>query len=140
MPRPGNAALMRLPEFTCLSDCEHWNFRLEPAARGLGGRQGARRLQRARGRVDQPVAAQRDRCGVRFTTVAKEAARADQVDRVLVYVPTLDRYFDPALPLEEQGLVDLLVRERAEQTRSWPLARRQRPRCLCRQLACGSPG
>lgn len=47
-------------------------------------------------------------------TMAKEAAPADQVDRVLVYVPVLDRNFDPALPLEEQGLVDLLVRERAE--------------------------
>jgi hypothetical protein len=39
---------------------------------------------------------------------------ADPIDRVLVYVPALDRYFDPALPLEEQSLVDLLVRERAE--------------------------
>jgi hypothetical protein len=47
-------------------------------------------------------------------TTAKEAAPADQVERVLVYVPTLARYFDPALPLDEQGLVDLLVRERAE--------------------------
>ena len=47
-------------------------------------------------------------------TMAKEAAPADQADRVLVYVPVRDRYFDPALPLEEQGLVDLLVRERAE--------------------------
>jgi hypothetical protein len=47
-------------------------------------------------------------------TMAKEAAQADQVERVLVYVPVLDRYFDPELPLEEQGLVDLLVRERAE--------------------------
>ena len=46
--------------------------------------------------------------------MAKEAAPADQVERVLVYVPVLDRYFDPELPLEEQGLVDLLVRERAE--------------------------
>ena len=46
-------------------------------------------------------------------TMAKEAAPADQVERVLVYVPTLARYFDPALPLEEQSLVDL-VRERAE--------------------------
>jgi hypothetical protein len=43
-----------------------------------------------------------------------EAAPADQVERVLVYVPALERYFDPALPLEEQSLVDLLVRERAE--------------------------
>jgi hypothetical protein len=43
-----------------------------------------------------------------------EAAPADQVERVLVYVPALERYSDPALPLEEQGLVDLLVRERAE--------------------------
>jgi len=47
-------------------------------------------------------------------TMAKEAAPADQAERVLVYVPGLDRYFDPALPLEEQSLVDLLVRERAE--------------------------
>src|SRR5262249_16987711 len=47
-------------------------------------------------------------------TMAKEAAPADQAERVLVYVPALDRYFDPALPLEEQSLVDLLVRERAE--------------------------
>src|SRR5512132_1530380 len=48
------------------------------------------------------------------SATAKEAAPADHVERVLVYVPTLARYFDPALPLEEQGLVDLLVRERAE--------------------------
>jgi hypothetical protein len=47
-------------------------------------------------------------------TMAKEAAPADQVERILVYVPALDRYFDPALPLEEQSLADLLVRERAE--------------------------
>ena len=47
-------------------------------------------------------------------TMAKEAAPADQVERILVYVPALDRYFDPGLPLEEQSLADLLVRERAE--------------------------
>jgi hypothetical protein len=47
-------------------------------------------------------------------TMAKEAAPADQVERVLVYPPALQRYFDPALRLEEQGLVDLLLRERAE--------------------------
>jgi hypothetical protein len=41
-------------------------------------------------------------------------APAEPIDRILVYVPVLDRYFDPALPLEEQSLVDLLVRERAE--------------------------
>jgi len=46
--------------------------------------------------------------------MTKEAMPADQSDRVLVYVPALDRYVDPALPLEEQTLVDLLVRERAE--------------------------
>jgi hypothetical protein len=46
-------------------------------------------------------------------TMAKETA-TDPSDRALVYVPALDRYFDPALPLEEQSLVDLLVRERAE--------------------------
>lgn len=47
-------------------------------------------------------------------TMANESVPADPIDRVLVYVPALDRYFDPALPLEEQSLVDLLVRERAE--------------------------
>ena len=46
-------------------------------------------------------------------TMAKETV-ADPSERALVYVPALDRYFDPALPLEEQSLVDLLVRERAE--------------------------
>ena len=46
--------------------------------------------------------------------MTKEAMPPDQSDRVLVCVPTLDRYVDPALPLEEQALVDLLVRERAE--------------------------
>ena len=46
--------------------------------------------------------------------VANESVPADPIDRVLVYLPALDRYFDPALPLEEQSLVDLLVRERAE--------------------------
>jgi hypothetical protein len=39
-------------------------------------------------------------------TMAKETA-TDPSDRALVYVPALDRYFDPALPLEEQSLVDL---------------------------------
>ena len=47
-------------------------------------------------------------------TMANESVPADPIDRVLVYLPALDRYFDPALPLEEQSLVDLLVRERAE--------------------------
>jgi hypothetical protein len=47
-------------------------------------------------------------------TVTNESVPADPIERVLVYVPALDRYFDPALPLEEQSLVDLLVRERAE--------------------------
>jgi hypothetical protein len=82
--------------------------------------------------ANPPAASGRDDCGVPAValinllrlngidaelvsaTMAKEAAPADQVERVLVYVPTLARYFDPALPLEEQGLVDLLVRERAE--------------------------
>jgi hypothetical protein len=35
-------------------------------------------------------------------TEAKEAAPADQVERVLVYVPALERYFDPALPLDRE--------------------------------------
>lgn len=47
-------------------------------------------------------------------TMAKEATAPEQSERVLVYVPALDRYVDPALPLAEQGLVDLLLRERAE--------------------------
>jgi hypothetical protein len=47
-------------------------------------------------------------------TMTNESVPADPTERVLVYVPVLDRYFDPALPLEEQSLVDLLVRERAE--------------------------
>lgn len=47
-------------------------------------------------------------------TMANESVPADPIDRVLVYLPALDRYFDPALPLEEQSLVDLLVRERPE--------------------------
>jgi hypothetical protein len=47
-------------------------------------------------------------------TMTTESVPTDPIERVLVYVPALDRYFDPALPLEEQGLVDLLVRERAE--------------------------
>ena len=52
--------------------------------------------------------------GIDAELVSATTAPADPVDRVLVYVPALDRYFDPALPLEEQSLVDLLVRERAE--------------------------
>jgi hypothetical protein len=51
-----------------------------------------------------------------FAKTVKGETRADQTERVLVYVPTLDRYVDPALPPEEQSLVDLLVRERAERT------------------------
>jgi hypothetical protein len=52
--------------------------------------------------------------GIDAELVSATMAPADPIDRVLVYVPALDRYFDPALPLEEQSLVDLLVRERAE--------------------------
>jgi hypothetical protein len=52
--------------------------------------------------------------GIDAELVSATMAPADPIDRVLVYVPVLDRYFDPALPLEEQSLVDLLVRERAE--------------------------
>ncbi len=52
--------------------------------------------------------------GIDAELVSATMAPADPSDRVLVYVPALDRYFDPALPLEEQSLVDLLVRERAE--------------------------
>ena len=52
--------------------------------------------------------------GIDAELVSATTAPADPVDRVLVYVPALDRYFDPALPLEEQSLVDLLVRERAQ--------------------------
>jgi hypothetical protein len=52
--------------------------------------------------------------GIDAELVSATMAPADPIDRVLVYVPGLDRYFDPALPLEEQSLVDLLVRERAE--------------------------
>ena len=47
-------------------------------------------------------------------TMTNESVPTDPIERVLVYVPALDRYFDPALPLEEQSLIDLLVRERAE--------------------------
>lgn len=52
--------------------------------------------------------------GIDAELVSATMAPAEPIDRVLVYVPVLDRYFDPALPLEEQSLVDLLVRERAE--------------------------
>jgi hypothetical protein len=65
-------------------------------------------------------------------TMAKEAAPADQVERVLVYVPALDRYFDPALPLEEQGLVDLLVHERAApRSALTPAMLAPAPACTC---------
>ena len=46
----------------------------------------------------------------------KATTPADQTERVLVYVPALGRYVDPALPLEEQSLVDLLVREQTQRT------------------------
>ena len=54
--------------------------------------------------------------GIDAELVSATTAPADPVDRVLVYVPALDRYFDPALPLEEQSHVDLHVRERAQRT------------------------
>ena len=89
--------------------------RAAAAARGLAHcRCAARRLQGARGRADQPVAAQRDRCGARFSDRG-EGSGAGRSGRARPRLRPGDRtLFDPALPLEEQRLVDLLVRERAE--------------------------
>ena len=38
---------------------------------------------------------------------------AGEIDRILVYVTALDRYFDPAAPPGAQSAVDQIVRERA---------------------------
>jgi hypothetical protein len=134
MTAPGQTATvvdMQLIRATFFSDA----CRQQAEALGIARTSDANALLAAFARLrpaNPPAGSGRDDCGVPAVavinllrlngidaelvsaTMAKEAAPADQVERVLVYVPTLARYFDPALPLEEQGLVDLLVRERAE--------------------------
>jgi hypothetical protein len=39
-----------------------------------------------------------------------------KIDRVLVYVPALDRYLDPSAPPARQAVLDSILRERTERT------------------------
>jgi hypothetical protein len=44
---------------------------------------------------------------------AADGAPPDKIDRVLVYVPERDRYFDPAAPLGKQAVLDQIIVEKA---------------------------
>jgi hypothetical protein len=44
---------------------------------------------------------------------AVDGALSGEIDRILVYVTVLDRYFDPAVPLGGQSDLDRVIRERA---------------------------
>lgn len=44
---------------------------------------------------------------------AANGAPPDKIDRVLVYVPGRDRYFDPAAPLGKQAVLDQIIAEKA---------------------------
>lgn len=44
---------------------------------------------------------------------AANGAPPDKIDRVLVYVPGHDRYFDPAAPLGKQAVLDQIIAEKA---------------------------
>jgi hypothetical protein len=45
------------------------------------------------------------------TKTAADGVPADKIDRVLVYVPVVDRYVDPAAPAGKQAVVDQIIRE-----------------------------
>jgi hypothetical protein len=45
---------------------------------------------------------------------AADGVPADKIDRVLVYVPVVDRYVDPAAPAGKQAVVDQIIRESAQ--------------------------
>jgi len=44
---------------------------------------------------------------------AADGVPADKIDRVLVYVPAVDRYVDPAAPAGKQAVLDAIIREGA---------------------------
>jgi len=45
--------------------------------------------------------------------VPADGASSDKIDHVLVYVPAVDRYLDPAAPAGKQALLDQIIREGA---------------------------
>jgi hypothetical protein len=45
---------------------------------------------------------------------AADGAPSDVIDRILIYVAALDRYFDPAAPLAKQAVLDQIIRETAQ--------------------------
>jgi hypothetical protein len=49
-------------------------------------------------------------------TAAVDGAPSGTTDRVVVYAPSLDRYFDPASPLSEQAVLNWIIAERATRT------------------------
>jgi hypothetical protein len=44
---------------------------------------------------------------------AADSASPDQIDRILVFVPGLNRYVDPAMPMGKQAVLDRIVVENA---------------------------
>ena len=81
-------------------------------------RPGLQRLQGAGGAVDQSAAAQWRRCRAcihfdvaRFGEI--DGASLGKIDRIVVFVPGLDRYVDPAMPMDKQAVLDRIIVERA---------------------------
>jgi hypothetical protein len=50
---------------------------------------------------------------MRRTDAAGKIEPAGKIDRVIVYAPALDRYFDPSLGPAKQNVIDAIVRENA---------------------------
>jgi hypothetical protein len=69
-------------------------------------------LLRLNGVDAELVFASNERKGV----AAVDGAPSGMTDRVFVYVPSLDRYFDPASPLSEQTVLNRTIAERATRT------------------------
>jgi hypothetical protein len=45
------------------------------------------------------------------TATTEDGAWSDEIDRALVYVPGLDRYFDPMAPRAQQAILDRIIAE-----------------------------
>jgi hypothetical protein len=49
-------------------------------------------------------------------SAAADSAASDKTGRILVYVPALDRYVDPAAPIGKQAVLDQIIGERARRS------------------------
>jgi hypothetical protein len=48
--------------------------------------------------------------------MAADSVPFDKIDRILVFVTALDRYFDPAAPLGRQSVLDRVIHEKAKRS------------------------